>query len=94
MAVYVDRLVKRGRSTNWPYPSSCHLVADSVDELHTFAQLLGLKREWSQLQGSIPHYDLTSNKRAQALRLGAVEAGEEQLADMMRVWRRTMRCPR
>lgn len=66
MAVFVDnsRLPWRGQS--W-----CHLVADSVQELHTFADQLGLKRAWFQEKTMYPHYDVTVNVRVRALQLGA-----------------------
>lgn len=49
---------------------SCHMTADTLEELHAMAKRLGLKRAWFQ-QGSTPHYDLTEPKRARALELGA-----------------------
>lgn len=59
----------------------CHMVSDeSVDELHEFAQRLGLRREWFQGGNSHPHYDLTEGKRWQALRLGAREATHSEIA--------------
>lgn len=66
MAVFVDnsRLPWRGQS--W-----CHLVADSVQELHAFADQLGLKRAWFQDKTMYPHYDVTVNVRVRALQLGA-----------------------
>lgn len=87
MTVYVDnaRIPARvGRhATTWS-----HLFADTQDELHAFAARLGLRRSWFQdpvkvgkpfkaRQGSRAaenwHYDVTESKRAQAVRLGAVE---------------------
>lgn len=47
-----------------------HLFADSVGELHAFADRLGLRREWFQ-QGSIPHYDVSQTMRRAALETGA-----------------------
>ena len=35
-----------------------HMVADSVEELHKFAALIGLKRGWYQNKGRYSHYDL------------------------------------
>lgn len=66
--VYVDRLQNYG----WRLGPSCHLIADSLPELHGFAARLGLRFEWFQLKSS-PHYDLTASKRKRALELGAVE---------------------
>lgn len=60
---------------------SCHLiVAGKLEDLHDFAKRIGLKREWFQENASWPHYDLTANKRAQALRYGALECGMMQEA--------------
>ena len=66
MTVYIDnsRLSWRGRS--W-----CHLVADSVGELHAFAAQLGLRKEWFQDRTMYPHYDVTVNVQRRAFALGA-----------------------
>lgn len=86
MGVYVDdmRLVIKNR--NWPYPKACHLVADTVRELHIFAMRLSLRRGWFQ-KNTIPHYDLTANKRAQALRFGALEITDKRLVEMIKKYR-------
>jgi len=68
MAVYVDRLCDYG----WRHGRSCHLIADSVDELIEFAIQMGLRREWYQPKSS-PHFDLTVDARSEAVRRGAVE---------------------
>jgi hypothetical protein len=83
MAVYVDPLVETEPMPQWPYRSACHLTADSLAELHAFAAKLGLKRAWFQGQHVNPacwHSDLTTNKRRQAVRLGAVEITHSQRA--------------
>lgn len=51
---------------------SCHLTADTEEELHAFAARLGLRRAWFQAKSTTPHYDLTESKRELALKLGAV----------------------
>jgi len=57
-----------------------HMVSDlSVDELHDFAHRLGLKRSWFQPRKHLPHYDITANKREQAIRLGAVPVSSRDL---------------
>jgi hypothetical protein len=33
-----------------------------------------LKREWFQEREKLPHYDLTRNKRREAIKLGAIPA--------------------
>lgn len=69
MAVYVDNVKIKWKGRQW-----CHLVADSLDELHFFAKKMGLKRAWFQETASYPHYDVTIEVRAQALLYGAKSA--------------------
>ena len=72
MSVYVDKIMPCEPNKNWKYNHSCHLIADTVAELHSFAASLGLKESWFQSK-TIPHYDLTRNKRREAVTLGAKE---------------------
>jgi hypothetical protein len=72
MAVYVDNACLAWRGKRW-----CHMVADTVHELHEFALELGLKREWFQDQGAYPHYDITVSVREKALALGAAPGSKE-----------------
>lgn len=50
----------------------CHMLADTVAELHEFAARIGLRREWFQ-DGSAPHYDVCKSRRVTAIKLGAIE---------------------
>lgn len=76
MAVYVDDAnipasVQDGSRTHtsrW-----CHMMADSVDELVEFARSIGMRVAWIQVKRSGVHFDLTSGKRIQAVKRGAVE---------------------
>ena len=68
MGVYVDKLV----DYRWKHGPSCHLIADSVDELMEFAVSMGMRREWYQPKSS-PHFDLTADGRDLAIRHGAIE---------------------
>lgn len=83
MAVYVDKL----RDWGWRLGPSCHLIADTNEELHAFAATLGLKRSWFQAKTSGPHYDLTAGKRARAVELGAVELGDRAFHAVLKKWR-------
>jgi hypothetical protein len=67
MAIYVDNAKIEWRGKLW-----CHLVADTLGELHAFANRLGLQREWFQSHASYPHYDITTIARERALLLGAM----------------------
>ena len=74
MAVYVDNERIQWRGKLW-----CHLVGDSLGELHAFAASLGLKRAWFQGKASYPHYDVTTGVRERALEMGAIAAGKTQM---------------
>jgi hypothetical protein len=76
MTVYVDRLraVQRQPGPVFPYAASCHLTADSEDELVAFGKKLRLRREWLHTsRNGTKHFDLTPGKRAKAVALGATE---------------------
>ena len=68
--IYVDEIRDYGQKGKW-----CHMWADTEDELHSFAVILGLKRSWmhhsSGISGDFRHYDLRPSKRALALQQGA-----------------------
>jgi hypothetical protein len=71
MTVYVDEAIHPWRGRLW-----AHLFSTDLDELHAFAERLGLQRGWFQRppKASWPHYDVVEGRRFQALRLGAVAA--------------------
>lgn len=71
MPVYVDE-VKLFPGARPPFHlGSCHLTADTEEELHALASRIGLLRIWFQPRSS-PHYDLTPALRERALAAGAV----------------------
>lgn len=72
MSVYVDDLMKWPTKIECFRRGSCHMTADSIDELHQMAERIGLRREWFQDHPLAPHYDLTPVKRHQVLCLGGV----------------------
>lgn len=67
MAVYVDDAVTLWRGERW-----AHLMADTLVELHAFAQQLGMPHRAFQDKASGAHYDITAERREQAIALGAV----------------------
>ena len=81
MAVYVD-------DSKYPFKGMimCHMVADSVAELHTMAELIGIAR--NRYQGPPktrhPHYDLCQSKRMLAIQLGAIEKSSKDLVRILR----------
>lgn len=86
MTVYVDEIIDYGEralakglpSTHW-----AHLTADTRAELHTVAGRLGLARAWFQDDPVIWHYDVTTNKRHQAIRLGATELDWREMGQLI-----------
>lgn len=74
MAVYVDNERIEWRGKLW-----CHLVADSLDELHAFAARIGLRRSWFQGVASYPHYDVTTDVRERALIAGALASRKREV---------------
>lgn len=73
MSVYVDELIGHGGSATFKWKESCHMFADTLEELHLMATKIGLKREWFQIsKAGFPHYDLNANKRNQVLRYDVI----------------------
>jgi len=85
VSVYVDRARNRfGRML------MCHMIADTLEELHAMADRIGLRREWFQGRASFPHYDVCQAKRAQAVSLGAVDCDRRTFVRQMRRLRPAM----
>lgn len=70
MSVYVDRC-----RNSYGRMLMCHMIADSLDELHAMADAIGVQRRWFQTAppASFPHYDIAQSKRAIAMLHGAVD---------------------
>lgn len=85
MAAYVDDLQVWPNARGIFRAGSCHLAADTLDELHEFAARLGMRREWFQPgRGRHPHYDLVKSRRDRAVALGAIEVSGR---DLIMLWR-------
>lgn len=81
MPVYVDHARNRfGRMV------MCHMMADTLEELHAMADRIGLRREWFQPESS-PHYDVSLTKRAEAIAAGAIEADRHKIVELIRHYR-------
>ena len=83
MTVYVDSLKLTPKTRSWPYLESCHLFADTIQELHDFARTLGLQRAWFQ-DKRLKHYDLTAHRREKAVKLGAIEVTSREMVEHVR----------
>jgi len=81
MSVYVDH-----QQNAFGRMKMCHMLADSLEELHAMADRIGMKREWFQ-QLSTPHYDLSKTRRALAVKAGAIEIDAKRTVQIIREWR-------
>lgn len=79
MSVYVD-------TPQWQFGRMvmCHMVADSLDELHDMAARIGVQRRWFQDCYSAQHYDICKSKRALAVEAGAIECGRRAFVGKVR----------
>src|SRR5712691_4653724 len=78
VAVYVDKARNAYRQMKM-----CHMVADTIEELHMMAEAIGIKRKWFQ-SNSHPHYDICQSKRARAISAGAIEIDRRGLVSLIR----------
>lgn len=61
----------------------CHMVADTLEELHAMADAIGVRRKWFQNK-SVPHYDICKTKRKHAVALGAKEVDRRELGSILK----------
>jgi hypothetical protein len=59
----------------------CHMVADSLEELHAMADRVGIRRQWFQ-DTRHPHYDISKGKRQLAILAGAMETDERGILEV------------
>ena len=77
MPVYLDPMIDWKRRIGRAGPRWCHMIADTLEELHAMADRIGLRRTWFQGRASMPHYDIGSDRiRALAIAEGAVECDQ------------------
>lgn len=74
MSVYVD-----SATNSFGRMSMCHMLADTLEELHAMADKIGIQRKWFQNHPNHPHYDICQSKRKLAIQFGATELSSSQL---------------
>jgi len=78
MSVYVDKPIHPfGRMM------MCHMIADTLEELHLMAGSIGIQRKWFQNK-RVPHYDICKSKRALAVQRGAIELSSLEMGRLIR----------
>lgn len=88
MAVYVDDHRVPWRGDRWS-----HLLADTTEELHAFAALLGLPPRRFHHKPARPwkdHYDVPEAKRREAIGLGAEPIPFARAAQILRARRQAL----
>ena len=74
MATYVDNA-----AIEWRGKKRHHMTADTLAELHHFAESIGVKRCWYHRGARHPHYDITTEQREDAIHAGALPIGSREL---------------
>ena len=74
--VYIDNALISFNGQLW-----CHMMADSLDELHSFAAYIGVSSNWFHKDASYPHYDITIQTKQNALCLGATAVDRKQIIE-------------
>lgn len=67
VSVYVDDM-----DASFGRMKMCHMVADTLPELHAMADRIGVARKWFQSANLRPHYDVCLAKKALAIKAGAL----------------------
>lgn len=86
MSIYVDPLRDYQAITGQGLPGLwCHMLTGSdLEELHLFAEQIGISRRRFQPHPRHPHYDLNPSARQIAVVLGAIELSTRELFHLLR----------
>ena len=76
MAVYVDFMQIKFKGYRW-----CHMLADSLQELHDFAAFIEVDPRLFHRNASYPHYDITVQMRETAIAQGAIPADRKKIIE-------------
>ncbi|TPW33328.1 DUF4031 domain-containing protein [Martelella alba] len=80
MTVYVDDMQAPFRGMRM-----CHMLADTTEELHAMADMIGIERRFVQYPGTVKeHYDVPLPRRQLAVSAGAVEVTWRFMGELVR----------
>ena len=76
MAIYVDFMQIEFKCYKW-----CHMLADTLQELHEFAAFIEIDERLFHRNASYPHYDVTVQMRETAIKYGAIPANRQKIIE-------------
>ncbi|KAA0915227.1 DUF4031 domain-containing protein [Psychrobacter sp. ANT_WB68] len=76
MAIYVDFM-----QIEFKGYKCCHMLADTLQELHDFAALIEVDKRLFHRNASYPHYDVTVQMRLTAIENGAIPADRRKIIE-------------
>lgn len=80
MAVYVDNM-----KAKYGTMIMCHMLADTEQELHKMADIIGINRKWHQYPGTYKsHYDISLVKKKLAIDNGALEVTRKEIGQILK----------
>lgn len=74
--IYIDNALISFNNQLW-----CHMMADNLEELHSFARYLGVSKNWFHKDARYPHYDITIQTKQNALCLGALSVDRKKIIE-------------
>ena len=74
MAVYLDMMRKQGMFYRGKRVATCHMLADTMEELFAMAEKIGMKKQWLHKD----HFDLMIGKRNLAIKNGAIAVDDRR----------------
>lgn len=78
MSVYIDM-----SKNTYGRMLMSHMIADTIEELHSMADKIGVKRKFFQNISHHPHYDICQSKKHLAISLGAIEVNKREFIDII-----------
>lgn len=83
--IYVDEAVFTRPNGKKRY---AHMTADTLEELHSFAAQIGIKRHWFHRGSLYPHYDINEDQRTVAIANGAKAISSRELVGISKLLRK------
>ena len=64
----------------------CHMVSDSISELHEFAKSIGVKKCWYENKRGKkePHYDIKGIQIKKAIDAGGYSSSKKRIEDILK----------